>query len=457
MEYNLGLQNVASKSTQLKLERVQNNALRFISGGLRSTPTAACEIHTNVEPLGLRRKAAALEMHERYKRFEIQHPNRQLVDNWKPNKRIKKKSILQVAEEENQTHQLPQRREEIMAASKIPPNLQLKSPIITTQLISPTPNKSEDPDQLKQIAENTIETYSNWIHIYTDGSAMKGTINAGYGFRIEYPDGSLDELFNPCGAHCSNHEAEIIAIEASLHHLSSVFTLFPQKIQNTVVLSDSKTTLETLSSNILTSSSICSLATEINDFMTENGIQLYLQWIPSHIDIPGNEKADLLAKKGANLPQPTIPSSLKTAKQMIKDNLKHDWINQWALGSTGRCMFPYMPTPSRKDYINLLNRKQQSIIFQLRTQHTILNEHLSKIKSNINPTCPLCNRADETTRHHLFICPKLTDIRKQLLPPNPTIENTLYSNKQQLINTTRFFTMAMDRRARAQVVAGSAK
>ncbi|CAL1527742.1 unnamed protein product, partial [Lymnaea stagnalis] len=39
--------------------KVQSQADHFISRGLRSTPKAACEIHSNIEPLNLRRGAVS--------------------------------------------------------------------------------------------------------------------------------------------------------------------------------------------------------------------------------------------------------------------------------------------------------------------------------------------------------------------------------------------------------------
>ncbi|GFS24435.1 hypothetical protein ElyMa_005157100 [Elysia marginata] len=61
------------------------------SGGMRSTPTAACKIPANIKPLGLRRDADVMNMVERYKRCDNSHPNRQLVDTWKPIGRLKQK------------------------------------------------------------------------------------------------------------------------------------------------------------------------------------------------------------------------------------------------------------------------------------------------------------------------------------------------------------------------------
>ncbi|GFR92890.1 reverse transcriptase-like protein, partial [Elysia marginata] len=70
MEYNLALQSISSKTNKDLLDRVQSQAVHFISGGMRSTPTAACEIHTNIEPLGLGRDAGVMNMVERYKKSD---------------------------------------------------------------------------------------------------------------------------------------------------------------------------------------------------------------------------------------------------------------------------------------------------------------------------------------------------------------------------------------------------
>lgn len=51
MDYNIVLQNSCSKTTKQELDKVQNQALRLICGGMRTSPTAACEISTNIEPL----------------------------------------------------------------------------------------------------------------------------------------------------------------------------------------------------------------------------------------------------------------------------------------------------------------------------------------------------------------------------------------------------------------------
>ena len=111
MDYNIVLQNICSKSTKQSVDRIQNQALRLICGGMRSSPTAACEISANIEPLEIRRKKAALELYERAMRMEPTHPCRHLVEKWKGLARLQQKSVLHVVKDLRKSHHLPENRQ----------------------------------------------------------------------------------------------------------------------------------------------------------------------------------------------------------------------------------------------------------------------------------------------------------------------------------------------------------
>merc|ERR1711963_600128 len=104
---------MCSKSTKQSLDKVQNQALRLICGGMRSSPTSACEISADIEPLELRRKKAALELYERAKRMEPNHPCRTLVDKWKHLSRLQQKSVLHVVEKLKPQNYMPENRENL--------------------------------------------------------------------------------------------------------------------------------------------------------------------------------------------------------------------------------------------------------------------------------------------------------------------------------------------------------
>ena len=140
-----------------------------------------------------------------------------------------------------------------------------------------------------------------------------------------------------------------------------------------------------------------------------------LQWIPAHCGISGNEKADELAKRGANRPQENLPITIKPKKTIIKFRVKtiHD------------------------DY-HKLDRAGQVIIIRLRMRHNRLNAHMYKKMKLVPSSMCICNMEDQTTQHILQICPNHTNIRNQLWPDNTTLQQKLYGPLEQLRKTVSF-------------------
>ena len=102
--------------------------------------------------------------------------------------------------------------------------------------------------------------------------------------------------------------------------LHQQFTLSPERTHSVVIFTDSMSVLQALENEKLDTSLLISIAKTLSAFMQQFEIELTLQWIPSHCEIPGNERADTLAKKGAESEQTNTPVSLNTAKQIIKSN-----------------------------------------------------------------------------------------------------------------------------------------
>ena len=451
LDYNQCLQITCSHTTQSGVDKIQNNALRFICGGLRSTPTSTCEIHTNTEPLGLRREKAALETFERCKRMPAEHPARKLVDNWKPLHRIKNKSIMHHIQDLKEKCHLPEERVTIKRISPIPPYTQPNPPEIKVELKNKDINKSSDPIELKRAAEETIMDYpEHWIHVYTDGSAFKATTNAGYGLWICFPDGGSYEACDACGSTCSNYEAELKGIQSALSHLHATFESDPTTATNIVIFTDSKSALQALEKGNADNEEVLLTAMNADKLLSAFAVRVVLQWIPGHTNIPGNERADKLAKKGTQQEQPDKPTTYQTTKGIITQNYKEEWMNAWARGSTGRKVYSHMNKTNPKDRIKSLKRKDQTSIFRLRTGHAPLNYHLNRINPERPPICLLCDHPYETVEHLLFQCPRLQDLRQQFLPRNPDMDNTLYSDREQLLKTSTFYNMALGRRARTQ-------
>ena len=452
IEYSLALQTISSDTSQKSVDKVQNHALRFISGGLRSTPTAACEIHTNVEPLRLRREAAVVETLERYQRQDENHPNKIILEQQRPKQRIKKKSILSVAEELKEKYEMPEEREPIyLFDSSYQYEEAKKYPIIEKQLKDNIGKKGSNPLDLMNAALRTIDKYpDNMVHIYTDGSATSGTRNAGFGARIHFPDRTCREISGPCGTYCTNYEAEATAIEQALSALSNEYHINSVNKENIVIFTDAMSVLQALENSTFKDKKIRNLSAVIGQFISTHAVDITLQWIPGHAEVPGNDRADALAKQGAMKTQINTNASIDTAKQTIKQQKRRIWLREWSETDKGRSIYYHMTSPDSSDSLNQLKRNEQVTIFRLRSGHTTLNKHLARIGAKDNPECPLCRNHEESVQHHLFECEALSDLRREYLPQHPNMDNTLYGPPEVLRQTHLYSVMANYRRARAQ-------
>ena len=174
----------------------------------------------------LTRKRSLIETIEGYRRQEPDHSNRKLIEIWKPVGRIQLKTLLDVAKEMSSMENLQTMRELERKFQNLPPWQHLHQPKIVTSLLDKKITKEAEPNILKLCAQETINSYNtSAIRAYTDGSAFKATINAGFGILIKYPDESSSEYSDSCGTNCSNYEAEKIAIKTAMQLIHQRFEL----------------------------------------------------------------------------------------------------------------------------------------------------------------------------------------------------------------------------------------
>ena len=128
------------------------------------------------------------------------------------------------------------------------------------------------------------------------------------------------------------------------------------------------------------------------------------------------------------MPQPEVEVSTNTVKRIVENTAREKWLSRWAVEKTGRALYKEMSKPNPKDTCNKLNRREQCVIFDLRTQHCHLNNHRNRINPENLPNCRHCPHPYETVKHFLVDCPNLAILRQQLLPHQPSISNCLYGS-----------------------------
>ena len=136
---------------------------------------------------------------------------------------------------------------------------------------------------------------------------------------------------------------------------------------------------------------------------------LVMQWIPAHCDIKGNEEADRLSKEGSKATQEDHPISYSEAKTLLRNCFYSSW--RARIG------------PRDKDETDHLTRRQQTIIFRLRTGHCRLLAHLNRIRIAHTNECP-CGTKSQTPEHILQSCPIHDELRQATWPDGETYKRS---------------------------------
>ena len=139
--------------------------------------------------------------------------------------------------------------------------------------------------------------------------------------------------------------------------------------------------------------------------------QVELRWIKAHVGYEGNEKADLLAKEGAKLPQPNTeckPSKAEIRSQIERSSVEV-WNKQWKEAQAYRMtkQFITVTDKARSKIICQETKYKVSKLIEILTGHNHLNYMKYKRQEEPNALCRLCEEERETSHHLLILCPAI--------------------------------------------------
>ena len=276
------------------------------------------------------------------------------------------------------------------------PSWCIRKPTINLSLHSEKKSES-NPHLLKQIFYELQSYYSDHEHIYTDGSKDEekvGCAAAKYDDckKMRIPDGS------------SVFTAEAKAIDLALDFVKTC--AYTDKF---VIFSDSLSVLQALNHTSSKNSQIQCLLLKHHEISSSKTV-IYC-WIPSHIGIYGNEKADKNAKESLNLDQTDFKIPFNNFKPFINKYIFNKWQSSWNEACFNK-LKEIEPVVNHHRIVPKLSRREEIILARLRIGHTRLT-HSYLLKREDQPYCIGCD-TPFTVRHFLLDCADFDRERRSL-------------------------------------------
>lgn len=276
------------------------------------------------------------------------------------------------------------------------------------------------------------------VKIYSDGSGYKGGIGAS---AVMYRGGGpTGRTVRALTAHLGSDEEQTVYVgelagELMDLHLLATERPGPTGLGKVSIYVDNQASLLALDSIKPKSGGF--IADEIHKLFARvrkkhPRARITFRWIPSHLEVVGNEEVDRLAKLGAegievsdagDLPallRKKLPLSKAALDMTLMKRLKTESVEvlrgskQW---TKLQDIDPSMPSTTFRKTIVARNmtRGQATLYMQLQSGHAPLNGHLHRIRVIDSPVCAACEGAFETVKHYLLDCPATNGYRRLML------------------------------------------
>ena len=270
--------------------------------------------------------------------------------------------------------------------------------------VSGITSRADDNNIKRQFSFSTIVSYQADYVVYTNGSASGGTRYGGAAAVVTrgsplQPD--VVTIIKTKGhTFTSSYEEEAVAMESGLS-----WTLTNANHHSITVLfcTESKSLCEALISSHPRTFSIHNSIRSISS-------SIFIQWIPGHSSILGNNLAGKAAKEATIIATDiTLPISLSSSIQTINETIRD------APPIYERVPAVYKHQRVSRDVKQIANRKDDVLIARLRFgHHPSLKQYIHRLDPSQDPTCPNCRQEEQDFVHWLRDCPALLSVRQQV-------------------------------------------
>ena len=388
LAYGCEIYSSASKTALSLLDSVHHAGVRLASGAFKSSPIPSLLVDASELPLDLYRQSLLVRCWHRIQRIPKSMTckvvfNQRFFTFYDNHPRFPKPfgyRVFKILEE----FELPKCKVLPVKYSVVPP---WKLPSVEFCKCIRSSKEEMSTLEMRLTFLDHLETHNDSILIFTDGSKS----NAGVGFGVVFPSftrrGKLPDQ-------ASIFTAECFAILTAVKEVM----LIPNT--NFVIFSDSVSVLQALGQF----NSVHPLVIEIQKWIyliTNRGKAINFCWVPAHVGVEGNERADMIAKEAvASSARNNISLPVKDLYPVIRSVVRNIWDFSWELENQKMKEIASSSRPWR--YSNM-KRSEEVALCRMRIGHTRLT-HGFLMEGKPQTFCDDC-LVPLTVKHLLSECP----------------------------------------------------
>ena len=413
-----------SKTNSNKLNSLQYKALKIVCGSMTGAPLEALQNETGELPLHLSRHKHQLVYYAKVK-SNAKHPSQNII-HYPANTKYYNRPNLDLFNMNTDTI-FKQHQWTLNTTNNTSHTPWLNNKIITDETLLHKFKKFYTLKEKLDITTALINSYTNSLHIYTDGTLQhNGSSASGY-YIPTYNNITTNRNTN----NTPILTAELIAIQNAIEYVATHTDQINIAIYTDSIETLNRINLDSLKLTIKTSQ----IANNIKQLaVTHAHITIHLIWIPSHIGITGNEIIDQHTQTATSQQIDTSPpSDLIDIKQKIDIYITEQWQKQYITSTKAQTYKTYEPTVNTKiKALRHVKRIHQKKITRLKVGRCNLNSYQHQNGFHPSGLCTYCNTL-ENIEHHIIHCAHYNYIHKlqptlTKLNTTPTLQNILKNN-----------------------------
>ena len=403
IDYGSQVYGSACKTLLSKLDVVHNMALRICTGAFRTSPIDSLYVDSGFPPLFIRREEQGLRYMSRALTSQL-NPNYKYIKNpvdrapTKP--KLPKPLEVRLSFSAREVGLIPPCVME-KKVSRFPPWCR---PHVDICQISYSKKKNSS-SALKSCFLDHVSQHSNSLSVYTDGSKSANGVGCSAIVGDHIIKKSLPNKY-------SIFNTEIFGILCCLKEIFSTSNTG----DSFLIHCDSQSALAALYKLIPSNQ----LVKEVQDWLvllhSRRQVDVKFCWVPAHVGIRGNERADTAAKQAASSPgSHTERVPREDFILPIRSYCRAKWQDHWSdlnsnfkLKSIRPSVQPYSPVVG-------IDRRSSIVLTRLRIGHTFLT-HKYLLSSGAERQVPLCSNCNValSVSHFLVDCPIHFNLRRRL-------------------------------------------